>query len=120
MSFDDSASNAEIQADRGNSDSNPNSNPQLSAGSPQTGQPEDSSLQLSSQPMQGFVGNAEGRQTGVATGASQSQQSQIPAHPQVSNFQRIFEGIVGGARLKPVIGADGNPTGETQVVHPTK
>ena len=113
---------ADQQATQGNPDSNPNVNPQLSAGDPQQGQPEDSSLQLSSQPMSGFVGNAEGRQTGVATGAPQSSQSQqqIPDHPQVSTFQRIFEGIVGGPRLKPIMGADGQPTGEVQAIHPTK
>ena len=108
---------ADQQATQGNPDSNPNVNPQLSAGDPQQGQPEDSSLQLSSQPMSGFVGNAEGRQTGVATGAPQSQ---IPNHPQVDMFKSIYEGLVGGVRLRPVLDASGQPTGETEAIHPTK
>src|SRR5438477_5841217 len=109
---------ADQQAAAGNPSSDPNQNPQLSAGDPpMSGRPQDdSSLQLSGSPMSGFVGNAEGRQTGVATGAPQSQ---IPNHPQVDMFKSIYEGLVGGVRLRPVLDASGQPTGETEAIHPT-
>src|SRR5437870_5477171 len=75
---------------------------------PQTGG--DSSFQLSSQPLNaGQTGQTGAPQSQVPSQAQPQQPPQIPNHPQVDMFKSIYEGLVGGVRLRPVLDASGQP-----------
>jgi hypothetical protein len=133
------ASPAEQQAASGNPDSNPNVNPQLS-GQPSVGSFDTQQVQpqvADNGGMRGWESDTMGMPRPVMPNqqANTPQEAQAQAtqdrqrlqqvyagirHPAIGAFGRFFEGMIGGPRLRPVIGPDGQPTGETQVIHPSK